>query len=342
MKFLIVGPSWVGDAVMSQTLLKLLKKNEKLCFIDVLVPSWALPVFKRMKEVDRVIEMPFTHGDIKIKERKKFADQIKRNNYDQAIILPNSFKSSLVPYFAGIPLRTGWRGEMRYFLLNDVRKLDKKIYPRMVDQFCALGIKEDQKLPQIENPNLEINIKSVSNLLTTFGIKTNNKILTLCPGAEFGPAKRWPSIFYSIVAQQYLDKDWTVLCLGSKKDSKISQEIKQNLNGNIQNFIDTSGKTALEDSIDLLSVSSLVLTNDSGLMHIASAVRVPLLALFGPTSPEFTPPLGDRAFILRKMEGYLTERIGDQPDGYHSSLMAIKPQEVIQELESIEKQFKLS
>ena len=135
MKILIVGPSWVGDAVMSQTLLKLLKEKRKSCSIDVLAPSWALPIFKRMKEVNTVIEMPFTHGDIKIKERRKFASEIKKNNYDQAIILPNSFKSALIPFFADIDIRTGWRGEMRYFLINDLRKLNVEAYPKMIDRF---------------------------------------------------------------------------------------------------------------------------------------------------------------------------------------------------------------
>ena len=149
MKILIVGPSWVGDAVMSQTLFKLLKENRKSCSIDVLAPSWALPIFNRMKEVNMAIELPFEHGDIKIKERKKFAGQIKKNNYDQAIILPNSLKSALIPYFANIGIRTGWRGEMRYLLLNDLRKFNEVIYPRMIDRFCALGIEPDLSLIHI-------------------------------------------------------------------------------------------------------------------------------------------------------------------------------------------------
>ena len=263
MKILIVGPSWVGDAVMSQTLLKLLIKNEKPLSIDILAPSWASPIFKRMKEVNTVIEMPFTHGDVKIKERKKFADQIKKENYDQAIVLPNSLKSALIPYFAGIPKRTGWRGEMRYLLLNDLRKLNKIVYPRMVDRFCALGINSDEQLSQIDYPSLDVNIENISNLQFEFGIKEESKILALCPRAEFGPAKRWPSRFFSEVAQYYLDKNWTVMCLGSEKDVEISEEIRRNLRGNIHNFIDTSGKTDLVDTVDLLSISSLVLTNDS-------------------------------------------------------------------------------
>jgi len=336
MKILIVGPSWVGDAVMSQTLLKLLKEKRKSCSIDVLAPSWALPIFKRMKEVNTVIEMPFTHGDIKIKERRKFASEIKKNNYDQAIILPNSFKSALIPFFADIDIRTGWRGEMRYFLINDLRKLNVEAYPKMIDRFCALGMDPDKELFQINLPYLQTNSQNISKLLFQYSINNQNKILALCPGAEFGPAKRWPTNFFSKVAQHYLDKDWIVLSLGSEKDALISKEIKENLQGNIDNFIDTTGKTKLEDTVDLLSACSLVLTNDSGLMHIASAVEVPLLALFGPTSPEFTPPLGEKSVFIRKISGYLKDRIGDLPDGHHSSMILIKPDEVISKLESLE------
>ena len=336
MKILIVGPSWVGDAVMSQTLLKLLVKNESPLTLDILAPSWTLPIFNRMKEVNTVIEMPFTHGDVKIKERKKFADQIKKKNYDHAIVLPNSLKSALIPYFAGVPKRTGWRGEMRYLLLNDVRKLNKNIHPRMVDRFCALGVNSHEQLSQLDCPSLDVNIENISNLQFEFGIKEESKIIALCPGAEFGPAKRWPSKYFSEVAQYYLDKNWTVLCLGSEKDIEISEDIKINLRDNIHNFIDTSGKTDLVDTVDLLSISSLVLTNDSGLMHVAAAVNVDLVALFGPTSPEFTPPLGKNSFVLRKIDGYIRDRDGDLPDGHHSSLVAIKPDEVIKKLESQE------
>ena len=336
MKILIVGPSWVGDAVMSQTLFKLLKENRNSCSIDVLAPSWALPIFKRMKEVTTTIELPFAHGEIKIKERKIFAEKIKKNNYDQAIILPNSLKSALIPYFADINIRTGWRGEMRYLLLNDLRKLNEATYPRMIDRFCALGIDSDKEPSQIIHPRLQVDPENISKLLNYYELKKENKILALCPGAEFGPSKRWPTNFFSKVAQHYLDKDWTVISLGSEKDALISKEIKESLLENRGNFVDMTGKTKLEDTVDLLSACSLVLTNDSGLMHIASAVEVPLLALFGPTSPEFTPPLGEKSVFIRKISGYLKDRIGDLPDGHHSSMILIKPGEVISKLESLE------
>lgn len=339
MKILIVGPSWVGDAVMAQTLFKLIKEKNNNTVIDVLAPSWALSVFKRMKEINQIIEMPFGHGEIRLKERRSFALGLKVNKYDQAIVLPNSLKSALIPFFADIPLRTGWRGEFRYFFLNDIRNLDKKDYPRMVDRFCVLGIKQGEKLPEIKSPSLITDGSNISKLIDLYSIHKEKKILTICPGAEFGPAKRWPSNYFAEVVTYYLNKDWIVTAIGSKKDQTVVHEIESFLNENHPNFINTVGNTNLEDAIDLLSISSLVLTNDSGLMHIASALDIPLLALFGPTSPEFTPPLGEKSEIIRKVKGYMKLRKGDLPGGYHSSLFSIKPQETIDKLESMEKTF---
>ena len=339
MKILVIGPSWVGDAVMAQTLFKLIKENNNNTIIDVLSPSWALSVFKRMKQINQAIEMPFRHGELKLKERRSFALGLKINNYDQAIILPNSLKSSLIPFFANIPIRTGWRGEFRYFFINDIRSLDEKDYPRMVDRFCALGIKKTEKLPEIKLPSLIPDKSNISKLINLYSIYKEKKILTICPGAEFGPAKRWPSNYFAEVVAYYLKKDWIVTAIGSKKDQIVVQEIENCLDKTYPNFINTVGSTNLEDAIDLLSISSLVLTNDSGLMHVASALDIPLLALFGPTSPEFTPPLGEKSEIIRKVKGYMKLRKGDLPGGYHSSLFSIKPKETIDKLESMEKIF---
>jgi len=339
MKILIVGPSWVGDAVMAQTLFKLIKEKNNNTVIDVLAPSWALSVFKRMKEINQIIEMPFGHGEIRLKERRSFALGLKVNKYDQAIVLPNSLKSSLIPFFADIPIRTGWRGELRYFFLNDIRKLVKKDYPRMIDRFCALGVKKGEELPEIKSPSLITDKSNLSKIIKLNSIYEDKKVLTICPGAEFGPAKRWPSNYFAEVITYYLKKDWVVIVIGSKKDQIVAKEIESYLDEAHPGFINTVGKTNLEDAIDLLSISSLALTNDSGLMHIASALDIPLLALFGPTSPEFTPPLGKKSEIIRKVKGYMKLRKGDLPGGYHSSLFAIKPKETIDKLESMEKIF---
>ena len=219
MKILIVGPSWVGDSVISQSLIKVILSKSKEAKIDVLSPEWTRNIFNRMDEVSETITLPFSHGEMKIKERVDLGKTLKEKNYDQAIVLPNSLKSSLIPYFSEIPIRTGWRGEMRYFLINDMRILDENIFPRMVDRFVALAFKKNASLPSsIPYPSLRIEEENLESLRVHFGIDSSSPLICLCPGAEFGPAKRWPTDYYSEVANNYLTKNWQVILLGSAKD----------------------------------------------------------------------------------------------------------------------------
>ena len=329
MKILIVGPSWVGDSVISQSLLKEILLKSKEAEIDVLSPEWTRNIFSRMDEVSKTIKLPFSHGEIKLKERVDLGKELKRKNYDQAIVLPNSLKSALVPYFSEIPIRTGWRGEMRYFLLNDMRILDKNIFPRMVDRFVALAFKKNEDLPlSIPYPSLKTDKENLDLLRVNFKIDLTSPLICLCPGAEFGPAKRWPTKYYSKVANEYLKKNWQVILLGSMNDVRIGKEIKGNINKE-SGFLNLIGQTKLVDTIDILSSANLVLTNDSGLMHIAASVDTPLVALYGPTSPEFTPPLSNRVKVIKNNEGFTKLRSGDLEDGYHQSLKDIKPEEVL-------------
>ena len=329
MKILIIGPSWVGDSVISQSLIKVILSKSKEAKIDVLSPEWTRNIFNRMDEVSETISLPFSHGEMKIKERVDLGKTLKEKNYDQAIVLPNSLKSSLIPYFSEIPIRTGWRGEMRYFLINDMRILDKNISPRMVDRFVALAFKKNASLPSsIPYPSLRIEEENLESLRVDFGIDSSSPLICLCPGAEFGPAKRWPTDYYSEVANNYLTKNWQVILLGSAKDIPVGEEIKKNINKE-SGFLNLIGQTKLVDTIDILSSSNLVLTNDSGLMHIAASVDAKLIALFGPSSPDFTPPLSHKSVVMRKNEGYSKVRKGSGPMGYHQSLLDIEPSEVI-------------
>ena len=332
MKILIVGPSWVGDSVISQSLIKVILSKSKEAKIDVLSPEWTRNIFNRMDEVSETISLPFSHGEMKIKERVDLGKTLKEKNYDQAIVLPNSFKSSLIPYFSEIPIRTGWRGEMRYFLINDMRILDKNISSRMVDRFVALAFKKNASLPSsIPYPSLRIEEENLESLRVDFGIDSSSPLICLCPGAEFGPAKRWPTDYYSEVADNYLRKNWQVILLGSPNDIPMGEEIKKNIDKE-SGFLNLIGQTKLVDTVDILSSSNLVLTNDSGLMHIAASVNVNLIALYGPTSPQFTPPLSNKAVVIKKHEGYTKVRHGSLEDGYHQGLKDIKPEEVLSAL----------
>ena len=339
MKILIVGPSWVGDAVMAQSLYKMIKGSSPLSSIDVLAPEWALGVLNRMDEIDDLIVLPFGHGDIRIRDRIDFGKSLRDRSYDQAIILTNSLKSSLIPYVARIPKRTGWLGEMRYGFINDVRKVNQEKHKLLIEKFSCLSVKplvgDSNEIPW---PSLSIDLPNLSKLLSKFSFNEVGKSIAICPGAEFGPSKRWPAKYYAEIVRYYLTNNWQVFILGSKNDLPVAKEIEDHISCTEKDsFINFTGQTSIQDAVDILSTCDLVLTNDSGLMHIAAAVNVRLLALYGPTSPEFTPPLSKKAKIIKKTEGFKKIRRGDLKDGYHQSLTMIKPEEVINRLSSLMK-----
>lgn len=298
-KILIIGPSWVGDMVMAQSLFMALKADNPAVEIDVLAMEWTRPLLQRMPEVKQAISMPISHGVFGWTMRRRLGRELAQKGYDQAIVLPNSWKSALIPWFAGIPVRTGWRGEMRYGLLNDMRKLDPLALPMMVQRFVSLAYPASQShaAPSYRAPLMQA--EQVSDSFNP-SRKARQKRLILCPGAEFGPAKQWPPQYYAQLANKMLETGWQVLVLGSKADEATAGEIAAAINSESRpQFFNFAGQTQLEDAIDLLATADCVVSNDSGLMHIAAALQRPLIALYGPTSPAFTPPLADNAHILQ-------------------------------------------
>ncbi|WP_070885135.1 lipopolysaccharide heptosyltransferase II [Pseudomonas argentinensis] len=300
MNILIIGPSWVGDMVMAQTLFQCLKLRHPECAIDVLAPDWSRPILERMPEVRQALSFPLGHGVLELATRRRIGKSLA-GRYDQAILLPNSMKSALVPFFAGVPLRTGWKGEMRYGLLNDVRKLDKDRYPLMIERFMALAYPAGAELPQpYPRPSLRIDPATREAALAHFGLALDRPVLALCPGAEFGEAKRWPSEHYAKVAEAKIREGWQVWLFGSKKDHPVGEDIRSRLiPGLREEAVNLSGETSLAQAIDLLSCAASVVSNDSGLMHVAAALNRPLVAVYGSTSPQFTPPLADQVEIIR-------------------------------------------
>lgn len=295
-KILIVGPAWIGDMVMAQVLFKCLA--EQGATIDVLAPKWTLPLLQRMPQVHKSFVIAQGHGELGLRSRYQLAKVLRTEKYDCAIILPNSFKSALIPYWAKIPYRVGWLRELRGILLTDKRKLDKKRYPLMIERFLALAYPSDQALPwPYPRPSLQVDINTVNATQQKFNLSTENKITVLCPGAEFGPAKRWPEEHYAQVANELLDQGETVWLMGSANDSRVTQAINQLTQGRC---IDLAGKTNLAEAIDLMSLAQQVVTNDSGLMHIAAALDKPLVAIYGSSDPRFTPPLSDKVQIVQQ------------------------------------------
>ena len=300
-------------------------------------PHWSLALLERMPEVCKKIVSPFSHGEIKLFERYKLGQGLKKENYDRAIILTNSLKSSLIPYFARIGVRTGWLGEFRYGIINDIRSSKELKNSLMVEKFAALSLyEENYSIENLTFPELEIDFANQRKFLEEFSIDYSKNTMAICPGAEFGPSKRWPAEYYAEIAKFYVNEGWNVLCIGSKNDEDIGMGIGSlnNLRSN-KSFINLIGKTSLQDAIDILAFTEKVVTNDSGLMHIAAAVKTPLVALYGPSSPEYTPPLISKKKILRKTQGYEKVRYGSNEKGYHQSLLDIKPEEVLDALEAL-------
>jgi heptosyltransferase-2 len=292
---LVVGPSWVGDMVMAQSLFKALKRGHPDQPVDVLAPAWSLPLLERMPEVRAGIDMPLGHGRLGLGERWRLGRSLQ-GRYSHSIVLPNSWKSALVPYAAKIAHRTGWRGEMRYGLLNDIRRLEKARYPMTVQRFVALAQPAETPLADIEPPRLAVRVADVQAAMQALGVVKNarRKVLALCPGAEYGPAKQWPTAHYAEVGRQFAEQGWDLWLFGSEKDQPVCEAIAASCKA----VTNLAGRTTLAQAVDLMSLADAVVSNDSGLMHVAAALDRPLVALYGSSDPGFTPPLNQRHRIV--------------------------------------------
>lgn len=341
MKILVIGPSWVGDMMMSQSLYRTLKQAHPEAVIDVMAPAWCRPLLSRMPEVNQALAMPLGHGALALGERRRLGKALRASGYDRAYVLPNSFKSALVPFFAGIKRRIGWRGEMRYGVLNDVRVLDKAAFPLMVERYVALGYDQPvaaaAQLPQpLLWPQLRVDDDEKRMTAAQFALSADRPAIGFCPGAEFGPAKRWPHYHYAALAEQLIAEGYQVLLFGSAKDRETGEAILQALLDTARAHCrNLAGETQLEQAVILIAHCAAVVSNDSGLMHIAAALNRPLVALYGPSSPDFTPPLSHQARIIRLITGYHKVRKGDAAEGYHQSLIDIQPARVHQELNEL-------
>lgn len=288
-RILIVAPSWIGDALLAQPLLRRLHDKLGRVRIDALAPAWCGPLLERMPEIEEVIASPFAHGELKLRARWTLGRELAQRNYDQAIVLPNSFKSALIPFFANIPLRAGYAGESRYGLLNLVHKLDREKLPLMAERYAQLAEKPGAELPR-PLPRVRLQVDPVNTARTTarLDLDRSRPIAAFCPGAEYGPAKRWPARHFAALARELARRGYAVWLIGSEKDAELGEEIRAQSEGACRNLC---GQTDIAAAVDLLACAKLVVSNDSGLMHVAAALGRPLIALYGSSSPAHTPPL---------------------------------------------------
>ncbi|QLK45148.1 lipopolysaccharide heptosyltransferase II [Vibrio campbellii] len=343
-KILIIGPSWVGDMVMSQSLYIVLKQLHPESQIDVIAPGWCKPILERMPEIHQAIEMPIGHGEFNLLGRREIGKSLREKQYDHAYILPKSAKSALIPWFANIPLRTGWKGEMRYGLLNDLRP-NMKSFQFMVERYVALAYPQEEMidssslggLETLPRPSLFIDKKEQAEAIAKFNLNQEAPVVGLCPGAEFGPAKKWPETHYAEVASAMANAGKQIWLFGSQKDLETCNNIKQLVPQEHQHQIHVlAGQTSLIEAVDLLAACQTVVANDSGLMHVAAAVGCNVVAVYGSTSPKYTPPLAEKVEIVHTDIDCRPCFKRECPLGHLNCLNQLSPQKVISKIPDTE------
>lgn len=287
-RVLIVAPQWIGDAVMTQPLLARLAAGGAQ--ITVAALPWVAPVYRAMPDVQAVIEWPLAHGRLDGLKRWRLAREL-RDRFDAAYVLPNSLKSALIPWLARIPVRIGYHGEARFVLLN--RRLSNPAgRPPMVAFYSALA---GTPTAGPDCPSLRFE-STVLDEATRQAQVQPGAYWAFAPGAEYGPAKCWPADHYAALARSLFDAHGLpVLLIGSGKEAALCERIAAQAPGACKVL---AGKTSLVDAMALVAAARGVVSNDSGLMHVAAAFGVPQVAVFGSTSPEHTPPLNSRARVL--------------------------------------------
>jgi heptosyltransferase-2 len=301
-RILIIAPNWIGDAVMSQPLLAAIKTSYPHAVIDVLATPWVAPVYRACSEVTELIEADLRHGQLQWGLRRALAAQIKKRDYASCYVLPNSLKSALIPWLANIPVRIGYQGELRRFLLTETKANSPKTQRiPMVEHYanlCAPSRNSDAviRVPQLI-PTASA-LESARTRLQAAGIQTDT-LVVLCPGAEYGPSKRWPAAHFAALAQSILkaNPNTSVVLLGSPSDRAIGDAIvsASASQGRIFNWC---GATLLDEAIAIIGMSSNLVSNDSGLMHIGAALQIPQVAIFGSSDPNHTPPNSVKATII--------------------------------------------
>lgn len=262
--------------------------------IDVVGPPWSVPLVGRMPEVRRGIPLAVGHGELAVGARRALGRSLRGQGYDRAIVLPRSFKSALVPWFAGIPVRTGFAAELRGLLLNDARRLDRQVLDQTVKRFLALGVPAGAPVPAPPTPSLRVDEANRTALLARLGLGQRPAI-ALMPGAAYGPAKQWPIGSFTALARALVERGFEAWILGSGGEQGLGEQIRSGAGAHVFNLC---GRTSLEDTVDLLSATRAAVTNDSGLMHVAAAAGSQVVAIYGSSSPHFTPPLTPRKAIL--------------------------------------------
>ena len=339
---LIIAPNWIGDAVMTQPLLAALKSQYPASTIDVLASTWVAPIYRACSEVNHVIEANFQHKQLQWSLRKQLANDLRLRGYQACFILPNSLKSALIPWMANIPFRIGYRGELRFGLINIALNNPSKINrPPMVEHYLALSqLLSDEETLAAKTLTPKLNVsssakQSIDKKLSDANIDSKS-VFVFCPGAEYGPTKRWPASHFAELATHLAQElpNANIILLGSKSDHELAEAILQQSQDSVK-IHNWCGNTSLDEAIALIGVAKAVVSNDSGLMHIAAALKTPQIAIFGSSDPAHTPPLSENAKVIWLNLPCSPCHKKECPLGHLKCLNDILPQQVLATLNTL-------
>ncbi len=333
---LVISPNWVGDAVIAQPLLRLLKQQHPERPIDVLAPSWVAPVWRAIHEVDTVLEAPFKHGALQLRERWNFAQQLRKRGYADAYVLPNTLKFALIPWLAGIPRRVGYKGEMRYGLINVMHHKSPDAPRPMVSFYAALANSPAPVAPapaDLPRPTVTVTQAQLAVATARLDLPSGSRLVAFAPGAEFGSAKRWPSNHFAELAKIVRNNhpNVQIVMLGSPKDREVCDEIAAAQPW----LLNLAGVTTLDEAIAILAKADVVVSNDSGLMNIASALNRPIIGLYGPTDWKHTPPFSEVAKIVSLNLDCAPCQQRECPLGHHNCMRNLSAEMVWQPLQQL-------
>jgi heptosyltransferase-2 len=339
---LIIAPNWIGDAVMTQPLLAALKSQYPASTIDVLASTWVAPIYRACSEVNDVIEANFQHKQLQWGLRKQLANDLRLRGYQACFILPNSLKSALIPWMANIPFRIGYRGELRFGLINIALNNPSKINrPPMVEHYLALSqLLSDQETLAAKTLTPKLNVsssakQSIDKKLSDANIDSKS-VFVFCPGAEYGPTKRWPASHFAELANHLAQQlpNANIILLGSNSDHELAVAILQQSQDSVK-IHNWCGNTSLDEAIALIGMAKAVVSNDSGLMHIAAALKTPQIAIFGSSDPAHTPPLSENAKVIWLNLPCSPCHKKECPLGHLKCLNDILPQQVLATLNTL-------
>ena len=339
---LIIAPNWIGDAVMTQPLLAALKSQYPASTIDVLASTWVAPIYRACSEVNHVIEANFQHKQLQWGLRKQLANDLRLRGYQACFILPNSLKSALIPWMANIPFRIGYRGELRFGLINIALNNPSKINrPPMVEHYLTLSqlLSDEETLAaKALTPKLNVSSsakQSIDKKLSDANIDSKS-VFVFCPGAEYGPTKRWPASHFAELANHLAQQlsNANIILLGSKSDHELAEAILQQSQDTVK-IHNWCGNTSLDEAIALIGAAKAVVSNDSGLMHIAAALKTPQIAIFGSSDPAHTPPLSENAKVIWLNLPCSPCHKKECPLGHLKCLNDILPQQVLATLNTL-------